>query len=209
MPSLLAMCQGHKSPWLPMTTILYVKFYHYLFMKPKLLLHTCCAPCAGYVVQLLQKDYDITGYFYNPNIHPEAEYQKRFEEEKKYFNRLGLELIEGPYDMEDWFELTKGHEHDLERGERCWLCYRMRLEHVGRFARENGFDSFTTTLSLSPHKDANKINQIGQELAESLGIKFFEADFKKDNGFKKSLEISHAEGFYRQNYCGCVFSQKA
>jgi len=156
----------------------------------------------------LQKDYEITSYFYNPNIHPEEEYHKRLAEEKKYFDKLELALVEGPYNTKRWFELTKGHEHDPERGERCWLCYSMRLEHVGRFGRENGFDFFATTLSLSPHKDANKINQIGQELAKSLGIKFLEADFKKDNGFKKSLEISHAKGFYRQNYCGCVYSQK-
>lgn len=177
-------------------------------MKPKLLLHTCCAPCAGYVVQLLQKDYDITGYFYNPNIHPEAEYQRRLAEEKKYFAKLGLDLVEGVYDQERWFDLVKGHEQDPERGERCWICYRMRLGQAGRFGQDDGFDVFTTTLSLSPYKDAAKINQIGREVAEALGINFLAADFKKQDGFKKSLAISHQEGFYRQNYCGCVFSQK-
>ena len=176
--------------------------------KPKLLLHTCCAPCAGYVVQLLQKEYDITGYFYNPNIHPETEYQRRLAEEKKYFNKLCLELIEADDDKERWFSLVKGHEHDPERGERCLICYRMRLEQACRFGKENGFAVFTTTLSLSPHKDAAKINRIGRELGQQLDIRFLEADFKKRDGFKKSLEISQAEGFYRQHYCGCVFSQK-
>lgn len=177
-------------------------------MKPKLLLHTCCAPCTAYVIQLLKKDYEITGYFYNPNIHPEVEYQKRLDEEKKYFDKISLELIEGPYDMEKWFELIKGCENEPERGERCGICYRMRLEHCGRFGLENGFDLFSTTLSLSPHKDAGKINQIGGEVSETVGLRFLEADFKKNDGFKQSLEISRVEGFYRQNYCGCVFSQK-
>lgn len=177
-------------------------------MKPKLLLHTCCAPCSAYIIQLLKKDYEVTGYFYNPNVHPEAEYQKRLEEEQRYFNKIGLELIEGPYDERDWFELTKGHEDDPEKGERCWICYRMRLEHVSRFGLEHGFELFTTTLSLSPHKDAEKINQIGREIAEEIGLRFLEADFKKNDGFRKSLKISRCEHFYRQNYCGCVYSQK-
>ena len=172
-------------------------------MKHKLLLHTCCAPCAGYVVQLLQKDYDITGYFYNPNIHPEAEYQRRLVEEKKHFAKLGLELVEGQYDKERWFDLVKGREKDLERGERCWICYRMRLEQAGRFAEENGFELFTTTLSLSPHKDAAKINQIGREVAEALGIKFLEADFKKKNGFKK-IKVCFDYGFNLLYLCSCL-----
>lgn len=177
-------------------------------MKPKLLLHTCCAPCSAYVIQLLQKDYEVTGYFYNPNIHPEEEYQKRLAEEKKYFDKISVKLIEGAYDKERWFELTKGHEDDPERGERCWICYQMRLDRSGRFAAENGFEWFSTTLSLSPHKDFAKIKQIGLEISDKYKIKFLAQDFKKNDGFKKSLEISKCEHFYRQNYCGCVFSMK-
>lgn len=176
--------------------------------KQKLLLHACCAPCSAYVIQLLQKDYDVIGYFYNPNIHPEEEYQKRLAEEKKYFDKLNIELIEGLYDKERWFGLVKDHERDSERGERCWICYRLRLEQAGRFAKDNGYDVFTTTLSLSPHKDFAKIKQIGREIRSQYDIKFLEQDFKKHDGFKRSLEISKCENFYRQNYCGCIYSMK-
>lgn len=177
-------------------------------MPPKLLLHTCCAPCSAYVIQLLQECYDVTGYFYNPNIHPGEEYQKRLAEEKKYFSKTKIKLIEGPFDKKKWFDLVKGHEKDPEKGERCWICYRMRLEQAGRFAKDNGYDVFTTTLSLSPHKDFGKIGQIGLEIGSQYGIKFLDMDFKKQNGFKKSLEISKHEHFYRQSYCGCIFTMK-
>lgn len=174
----------------------------------RILLHVCCAPCGAYVISKLQKDFEITAFYYNPNIYPKSEYQKRLSEFKKYSHKIKLPLIEGKYNNQDWFNLTKGYEKEPERGKRCYLCYRMRLTETARKAQENNFDYFTTDLSISPHKDTTKINQIGQELESQYGIKFLEADFKKANGFKKSIELSRKENFYRQNYCGCLYSQR-
>lgn len=174
----------------------------------KLLLHVCCAPCASYVIKLLQADYDITAYFYNPNIYPDEEYDRRFLEVKRYLVKIKLPFISEAYDQENWFNLVKGHENDPEKGDRCTICYKMRLEKTVQYAKENGFDLFATDLSISPHKDAKRINKIGKELEEKHGIKFLKADFKKQEGFKKSLIISKEEGFYRQDYCGCIYSLK-
>lgn len=172
--------------------------------KPKLLLHVCCAPCSTHVIETLKEDFDIVAYFYNPNIHPEEEYELRRENLKK----LDVNLIEGRYDTAAWFEATKDYENELEGGARCELCYRLRMEEAARFAKENKFNYFATTLTISPHKSARVINSIGEELSKKYGVKFYSADFKKKNGFKKSVELSRKHGLYRQSYCGCVFSMR-
>ena len=177
-------------------------------MKPTLLLHVCCATCAAYVLKLLQPDYDVTAYYYNPNIYPEEEYQARFKETKKFCNENNIPFVEEPPDQEHWFELVKGHEEDPERGDRCTICYRMRLQKTVQYAKAHGFGGWGTDLSISPHKDAKRLNQIGYELADKFDLKYLEADFKKQDGFKKAMAISRECGFYRQNYCGCIYSQK-
>jgi len=176
--------------------------------KPSLLLHVCCAPCSPYVVKMLKKNYTVTAYFYDPNIHPEEEYTFRLKEMKKFSQEIGLSLIEAEYDAGRWFETTKGREEDAEKGERCYLCVDFRLEKAARFALENGFEYFTTVLSVSPHKSAKMINSIGRILSKKHFVKFLEADFKKKDGFKKSVEMSKAFGLKRQDYCGCVYSKK-
>ncbi len=176
--------------------------------KPKMLLHVCCAPCSTAVIERLKDEFDITGYFYDPNIHPEEEYLRRLEETKKFYNKLSLPLIEAQYDAEKWFQLTKDHKDELEGGRRCGICYDMRLENAAEFAKENSFDIFTTVLSISPHKKAAAINSIGKRLAEKYRIRFYEADFKKKDGFKRSLELSREYNLYRQDHCGCIYSKR-
>lgn len=176
--------------------------------RPRLLLHVCCAPCATAVMERLSRDYQVTAYFYGPNIHPEQEYELRLGEMQRMAIELSVPLISGPYDPDRWFQQTAGHEHDLEGGERCQLCYRLRLENAAHLARNSGFERFATTLSVSPHKQAEAINQIGQEIAERHQLKFLAADFKKQNGFKRSVELSHRMGLYRQSYCGCTYSRR-
>ena len=176
--------------------------------QPKLLLHTCCAPCVTVPIERLESGWEITSFFYNPNIHPEQEYQQRRDELKGYARQSGVEVVESQYDVDRWFELVKGLENEPERGKRCEVCFRMRLEQTARFAQENGFDCFTTTLTISPHKNAKQINKIGAELADLYGVKFLAADFKKKDGYKRSVELSKQYNFYRQNYCGCVFSRR-
>jgi len=172
--------------------------------KPKLLLHVCCAPCATHVIEMLKEGFDTTAYFYNPNIRPEEEYKLRLENLKK----LGVTFVEGKYDVDAWFNATKGYESEPEGGARCEICYRLRMEEAARFAKENNFVYFATTLTISPHKSARVINSIGEELSKKYGVKFYSADFKKKNGFKKSVELSKKHGLYRQRYCGCVFSMR-
>lgn len=176
-------------------------------MKNKLLLHTCCVVCSAYVLKKLGREYDLTVFYYNPNIHPEEEYLRRLKESKKYCEKQGIEFIESDYDVNQWFELIKGHEKDPERGERCKICYRMRMEATVNYAKENNYNIFATTLTISPHKDAQSINEIGSSLEKELGVKYLEADFKKQDGFKKTMELAKQEDFYRQDYCGCLFSK--
>ncbi|MBM2837429.1 MAG: hypothetical protein HW415_54 [Deltaproteobacteria bacterium] len=176
-------------------------------LKPRMLLHTCCAPCSTHVLELLREVFDLTLYFYDPNIHPREEYEMRRDEMKGYAEKSSAAFVEGPYDVERWFELTKGHEADKEGSERCFLCYKVRLRESARFASENGFEYFGTVLSISPHKRADKINEIGLSLAEEYGISYLEADFKKKEGFKRSIVLSREHGLYRQDYCGCVYSR--
>ena len=181
--------------------------------RPSLLLHACCAPCSSYVIEYLSKYFDITLLYYNPNISPREEYERRSQELK----RLAVEMEEienvsvvcAPYTPDVFYEMARGLEDIPEGGERCFRCYRMRLEYASLFALENGFDLFTTTLSISPHKNAQVLNEIGKELSEKHGVAYLFSDFKKKNGYKRSTELSVKYGLYRQDYCGCVYSKLA
>ena len=178
-------------------------------MKQSLLLHVCCATCAAHVLNQLQDDFEVTAYYYNPNIYPEKEYSIRFQEVQRYCRQQVIPFVEETPDQGHWFELTKGHEQDPERGERCTICYRMRLQKTAEYAKKANFNFFGTDLSISPHKDARRLNAIGKELAQQFGVSYLEADFKKQDGFKKAMSISRERGFYRQNYCGCKYSLEA
>lgn len=175
---------------------------------PKLLLHCCCAPCSTHVIQLLRPSFDLTGYFYNPNIHPSHEHQLRLAQMRRVSAHCHVPLILPDYAPGPWLQAVSGHESQPEGGSRCFICYRLRLEGTGLHAAENGFSWFTSTLSVSPHKNAQAINSIGQEIARRLGLKFYSADFKKKDGFKISLQLSDQLGLYRQDYCGCCFSHR-
>ncbi len=178
-------------------------------MKPRLLLHICCATCAAYVLDLLRQEYDITALYYNPNIYPAEEYRIRRDEARAFCERERIPWVEIEPDQARWFELTAGHESDPERGERCTICYGMRLQQTAQCAREHDFEWFGTDLSISPHKDAQRLNDIGNRLAAAMGLKHLEANFKKQDGFKKAMDRSRCENFYRQDYCGCKYSLEA
>lgn len=175
--------------------------------KPNLLLHVCCAPCSTHVIQLLKHDFEVTPYFYNPNIHPQKEYERRFREMMELAERIGVKLIQGEYDLERWFKATKGYEEEREGGKRCEICYHLRLEQAAIFASQSGYEYFTTTLSISPHKKAATINAIGKNLSRRYGLTFYSADFKKKDGYKISCQLSKEYGLYRQGYCGCIYSR--
>ena len=213
--------------------------------KPRLLLHACCAPCSSYTLEYLLKYFDITIYYYNPNIHPAQEYQRRLAELENFLPRflanqnsstgtaaadVRIDLQKTDYEPQEFFDAVQAQrdnlENESERGERCRRCYQLRMEKAYEYARQNGFDWFTTTLSISPHKDARMINEIGRALeekalqdqnaAEPVSVtdqnvaapKFLYSDFKKKNGYKRSLELSKEYGLYRQDYCGCVYSKQ-
>lgn len=189
--------------------------------RKTLLLHACCAPCSSYVIEYLSSFFDITIYYYNPNIHPEAEYNRRLQELKDFLGKFPkaletkIKLIVDSYDTEDYFSSTKVREEinlqtEREMGERCRRCYEFRMKRAWEYAEKNNFDYFTTTLSISPHKDSSKINKIGADLQEksTSTLKYLFSDFKKKGGFLRSLEISEEFGLYRQDYCGCVFSMR-
>ena len=173
----------------------------------KLLLHVCCAPCSTHAIEILQKDHDVTLFFYNPNVEPINEYEKRLQETERFAQALGLPLIVGDYDNIDWHSAIQGHEQDKEGGERCSICFKQRLEKTAMLAKEKNFDLFTTTLTVSPYKNAEIINKIGKEIAQAVGIEFMESDFKKDNGYMHSVELSKQYNLYRQTYCGCLYSK--
>ena len=179
--------------------------------KPRLLLHGCCAPCSSYVLEYLNTYFDITLFFYNPNISPESEFIYRAEEVKRLIFEMPhegrIEFLQGEYDSGRFFDMAKGMEQLPEGGERCFKCYEMRLEKSAAAAEDGGYDYFTTTLSISPHKNAQKLNEIGERLAKKYGVKYLFSDFKKKNGYKRSCELSERYGLYRQDYCGCVFSK--
>ncbi len=178
--------------------------------KPKLLLHSCCAPCSCAVIEYLLQYFEITIFFYNPNITFKEEYIKRLEEQKEYLQRRGydIEVIEGNYNpKEEFFEKVKGLEKVKERGERCFKCYALRLEETAIKARELTFDYFSTVLSISPMKNAQWINEIGKSLEKKYEVKFLNGDFKKKNRYLQSVNISKEYNLYRQDYCGCIFSK--
>ena len=175
--------------------------------KKKLLLHACCGPCTSGVYDQVSPYFNVTVLYYNPNIYPLSEYQKRLDNLKKLNEHFPYELKEIGYDEKEYLEKVKGHENDKEGGERCAICFRLRMRKAAQYALENGFDCFTTTLSISPYKNAELLNEIGNELEKELGIPYLYADFKKKEGYKNSIKISKELGLYRQNYCGCRYSK--
>ena len=196
-------------------------------IKPRLLLHSCCAPCSSYVMEYLREHFRITVFYYNPNITSKEEYGYRLSEEKRLieaYNRQvetqdfegmnstpkaeKIEILECPYDPENYLKAVKGYENCPEGGDRCGICYEMRLRKTAEAAREGGYDCFTTTLTISPLKNAARLNEIGERVGAEYGIAFLPSDFKKKNGFKRSIELSAQFDLYRQNYCGCGFSKR-
>lgn len=181
--------------------------------KPHLFLHACCAPCSSYVLEYLTRYFRITLFYYNPNITPETEYAKRIRELKRFIREAGYEkdvtFWEGEYRPERFFETVKGMEELPERSIRCYHCYYLRMEEAAKEAAKLHADYFTTTLSISPHKNADWINEIGQELAEKYHVPHLPSDFKKKSGYLRSIALSEQYGLYRQNYCGCIFSKEA
>ena len=179
--------------------------------KPSLLLHSCCAPCSSYVLEYLAPYFNICDFYYNPNISPKREYEDRKDELVRLISEMGLStevsFLEGTYHPEDFFAMAKGLEDLPEGGERCFRCYEMRLRESAKIAKEQGAEYFATTLTISPLKNAQKLNEIGEKLAEEYGVKYLPSDFKKKNGYKRSVELSAQYELYRQNYCGCVFSK--
>lgn len=179
---------------------------------PALLLHSCCAPCSSHCIEYLSKYFNITVLYYNPNIYPEAEYEKRKAEQKRLIGEMKTEypvnMLDCDFESDKFYSAVKGLENCREGGERCFVCYRLRLEKTALEAKNNGFDYFTTTLTISPLKNAQKINEIGGQLSSEYGVKFLPSDFKKREGYKRSIELSREYGLYRQNYCGCVFSRQ-
>lgn len=179
---------------------------------PKLLLHSCCAPCSSYCLELLSQYFEVTVFYYNPNIFPPEEYHMRVEEQnrfvKEFPSKYPISFVEGNYDTQRFYDMAKGMEQVKEGGERCFACYELRLRETAEYAKDNGFDFFTTTLSISPLKNATKLNEIGERLDAEYGISYLYSDFKKQNGYKRSTEISKEYDIYRQYYCGCVYSKK-
>ena len=179
--------------------------------KPSLLLHSCCAPCSSYVLEYLVPFFNICDFYYNPNISPKTEYEDRKEELVRLIKEMGLStevtFLEGTYQPEEFFTMAKGLEDLPEGGERCFKCYEMRLRESAKIAKEQGAEYFATTLTISPLKNAQKLNEIGERLAEVYGVKYLPSDFKKKNGYKRSVELSAQYELYRQNYCGCIFSK--
>lgn len=180
---------------------------------PRLFLHSCCAPCSSYVLEYLSRYFRITLFYYNPNISPEEEYRKRVEEQIRLIRKMPVDheisFMEGTYEPERFYEQVKGLEEEPEGGKRCRECFRLRLGEAARMAAEGAFDYVTTTLSISPLKNARVLAEIAQEMGERYGIKWLPSDFKKKEGYKRSIELSADYDLYRQNYCGCVFSRKS
>ncbi len=179
--------------------------------KPSLLLHCCCAPCSSYVLEYLCDYFNISVYFYNPNITEADEYNKRASELVRLIKEMkpdsNIKFIYGDYEPMAFTEIAKGLEKEPEGGARCLKCYRLRLEKTAREAAKSGFDYFTTTLSISPHKNAQALNEIGKELSDEYKVSYLFSDFKKRNGYKRSCELSEIYNLYRQDYCGCVYSK--
>ena len=179
---------------------------------PSLLLHCCCAPCSSYVLEYLSEFFQITCFYYNPNISPKEEYDHRVEELKRLVKEMPLDgrvrVTEGTYEPEVFEEMARGLEDVPEGGARCKACYRLRLEQTAKLAKEGGYDFFTTTLSISPMKRADWLNETGAELSEEFGVPYLFSDFKKKGGYQRSIELSAQYGLYRQDFCGCIYSKK-
>lgn len=179
---------------------------------PTVLLHSCCAPCSSYVLEYLSNYFKITIFYYNPNISPKDEFDKRVAEQKRLLSILKtknpISFIVGNYDNDRYEKVIKGLENEPERGKRCYICYKLRLEECAKLAKKLEFDYFATTLSISPYKNSDWINEIGRELEQDIDVKYLYADFKKKNGYKRSIELSNIYHLYRQNYCGCIYSKK-
>ncbi len=177
---------------------------------PRLLLHSCCAPCSSYCIEYLSQYFEITVFYFNPNISVEEEYRKRVSEQQRFIREFPakhkVDFIEGDYETKHFLEAVKGYEKCPEGGERCFICYRLRLEETAKLAKSLGYDYFTTTLTISPLKNSAKLNEIGWELGEMYEVPYLLSDFKKREGYKRSIELSKEYELYRQNYCGCVYS---
>ena len=180
--------------------------------RPSLLLHACCAPCSSYVLEYLTNYFDITVYFYNPNIYPKSEFEFRADELSRFVEKCysdgRVKVVCENYNAEEFYSAVRGRENEIEGGDRCRICYALRLDRSARYAAENGFEYITTTLSISPHKNSEWLNDIGEKCAEKYNIKYLLSDFKKKNGYKRSCELSNEYRMYRQDYCGCEFSAK-
>jgi len=175
--------------------------------RKKLLLHTCCAPCSVYVGQKLNSEYDVVFFYYNPNIDSPGEYKKRAAEMKKLSEKTGIPLLMGDYEVDLWKNRTADFKDEPEGGKRCRECFLLRLEKTAQVTREKNFDLFATTLTVAPMKNADLINRVGAEAAASAGVEYMKSNFKKKDGYKKSVSLSRKYGFYRQNYCGCSYSK--
>lgn len=179
---------------------------------PRLFLHSCCAPCSSYTLEYLSEFFEITVFYFNPNISPQEEFEKRFSEQERLISLLPVKnritLQKGDYDYNAFLTIARGLENVKEGGERCFKCYRLRLEKTAQLAKEQGYDYFCTTLSISPLKNAQKINEIGFDISEKYGVKWLPSDFKKREGYKRSIELSREYELYRQNFCGCIFSKR-
>ena len=177
---------------------------------PRLFLHSCCAPCSSYVLEYLSRYFQITVLYYNPNIYPPSEYEMRVEEEEKLIEKMSfpnpVTLKKGRYVPEEFYETVRGYENSPEGGDRCERCYELRLREAALEARKGGYDFFTTTLSISPLKSAQKLNSVAEKVSREYGVPCLPSDFKKRNGYKRSLELSEKYDLYRQNYCGCRYS---
>ncbi len=179
---------------------------------PSLLLHSCCAPCSSYCLEYLSNFFKITIFYYNPNITEKEEYLKRVAEQQRLISELPqknkIKFIEGSYNPDLFFDISKGLEREPEKGKRCFRCYELRMRETALIAKKNNFDYFATTLTLSPYKNANWVNEIGEKLESELNIKYLYSDFKKKNGYKRSIELSKIYNLYRQDYCGCIYSKQ-
>lgn len=179
---------------------------------PKLLIHSCCAPCSSYVLEYLSQYFEITVYFYNPNIYPPLEYIRRVEEQDRLIQEMNfvhpVTLQTGAYEPQEFYRIVEGLEKEPEGGIRCFHCYELRLQEAAKIAQAGRYDYFTTTLSISPLKNADKLNEIGEKLGREYRVAYLPSDFKKKNGYKRSVELSKEHDLYRQDYCGCVFSQR-
>ena len=188
------------------------KIINNLDYVPNLLLHSCCAPCSSYVIEYLSNYFNITIYYYNPNISPKEEYLKRKNEQikfiKEFKSKNKLDIIDVDYNYDDFLNIAKGLENEFEGGSRCSKCYLLRLEETAKKSKELTYDYFATTLTVSPYKNSKKINEIGYLLEQKYGVKYLCSDFKKKDGYKRSIELSKEYNLYRQDYCGCIYSKR-